>query len=134
METGWALRFRNLEEDEEGSPVQAWMFFGGFLVFPVWWVGGWVWRVPRTRELSVDGRGHAHAHGAEGEQGQGHGEGDLQTRGNVSVRVEKGVMLDDPKIEFDAKSWRFRCRVMSIVSLFTYIPFIVLVAVFVGRR
>lgn len=96
METGWALRFRNLEEDEEGSPVQAWMFFVGFLVFPVWWVGGWVWRVPRTRELSVDGRGHGH--GVVGEQG--HEEGGLQARGDVSVRVEKGVMLDDPKIEF----------------------------------
>ena len=34
----------------------------------------------------------------------------------------------------DARSWRFRCRVMSAISLFTYIPFIVLVAVFVPRN
>ena len=33
----------------------------------------------------------------------------------------------------DARSWRFRCRVMSVISLFTYIPFIVLVAIFVPR-
>ncbi|ETW82199.1 hypothetical protein HETIRDRAFT_475671 [Heterobasidion irregulare TC 32-1] len=46
---------------------------------------------------------------------------------------EKAVTLDDPQIEFDAKSWRFRCRVMSVLSLFTYVPFIVLVAVFVPR-
>lgn len=88
-----------MEEDEEGSPVQAWMFFLGFLVFPVWWVGGWVWRVPRTRELSVDGRGQGHGQagtrvGSEGEQGP------VRAVGDAGGRVEKGVMLDDPKIEF----------------------------------
>jgi hypothetical protein len=33
----------------------------------------------------------------------------------------------------DAKSWRFRCRVLSVVSLFTYVPFIVLLVIFVRR-
>lgn len=47
---------------------------------------------------------------------------------------QKSVVLDDPQVEHDAKSWRFRCRIMSVVSLFTYIPFIVLVAVLVPRR
>lgn len=43
------------------------------------------------------------------------------------------VVLDDPQVEFDAKSWRIRCRVMAVVSFMTYVPFIVLVAVFVPR-
>lgn len=46
METGWALRFRTAEE--EGSPVQAWLFYLAFVPFPLWWVGA-VWRVPQTR-------------------------------------------------------------------------------------
>ncbi len=63
--------------------------------------------------------------------------------------VEKAVVLDDPQVEFgeqplfilitlgmdltvvlDAKSWRFRCRIMTGISFITYIPFIVLVAIF----
>jgi hypothetical protein len=46
METGWALRFRTVEED--GSPVQAWLFYVGLVPFPLWWIGA-VWRVPQTR-------------------------------------------------------------------------------------
>ncbi|KAI0320945.1 hypothetical protein OF83DRAFT_1205868 [Amylostereum chailletii] len=99
LETGWALRVR--EEEEEGSPVQAWLFYVAFVLFPLWWVAS-VWRTPRTREVG-------------------------------GTDTEKAVTLDDPQIEFDAKSWRFRCRVMAVVSLFTYIPFIVLVAIFAGR-
>lgn len=85
-----------------GSPVHAWLFFLGFVLFPVWWVAGFVVGIPETRRI-------------------GGGE------------VEKGVVLDDPQVESDARSWRARCRVLSVVSLFTYIPFIVLVAVFVPR-
>ncbi|KAG2131772.1 hypothetical protein DEU56DRAFT_450119 [Suillus clintonianus] len=95
-ETPWTLHFR--EEDEPGSPVHAWYFFLGFILFPLWWIAALL-RTPRTRVV-----------------------GD-----------EKGVSLDDPQIEHDAKAWRFRCRVMSVVSLFTYIPFIILVVLFVGR-
>ncbi|PFH54024.1 hypothetical protein AMATHDRAFT_136255 [Amanita thiersii Skay4041] len=47
--------------------------------------------------------------------------------------VEKGVVLDDPQVEHDSKSWRMRCRVMAVISFFTYIPFIILVAVFAPR-
>ena len=46
METGWALRFRTVEE--EGSPIHAWVFYLGLVVFPLWWIGA-VWRVPQTR-------------------------------------------------------------------------------------
>lgn len=40
---------------------------------------------------------------------------------------------DDECVDVDAKTWRFRCRVMSVVSLFTYTPFIILVVFFVRR-
>jgi hypothetical protein len=33
----------------------------------------------------------------------------------------------------DARSWRLRCRIMAIISLFTYIPFIVCIAIFAGH-
>lgn len=79
-----------------GSPPLSWLFFLGFLVFPIWWVASFT-RIPRTRLLGSE---------------------------------EKGVLLDDPQLEYDARSWRKRCRVMSILSFFTYIPFIILVAVF----
>ena len=42
--------------------------------------------------------------------------------------------VSEDVVVIDARSWRFRCRVMSVISLFTYIPFIVLVAVFVPRN
>ncbi|KAG9315703.1 hypothetical protein JVU11DRAFT_3350 [Chiua virens] len=99
-DTPWGLRFAT--EDEPGSPIQAWCFFIGFLLFPVWWIAALFLRVPTTR-IAGD------------------------------VDAEKGVAIDDPQIEHDAKSWRFRCRVMAVVSFFTYIPFIVLVAIFAPR-
>ncbi|KAF7967761.1 hypothetical protein HWV62_33211 [Athelia sp. TMB] len=99
--TGWALRVRDRAGEEEGSPAQAWLFFVGFVVFPLWWLAG-VMRTPETRKIG-------------------------------GSDVEKAVVVDDPQVERDAKAWRFRCRVMSVISLFTYIPFIVLVAVFAPR-
>ncbi|KAI9573521.1 hypothetical protein HD554DRAFT_2056736 [Boletus coccyginus] len=99
-DTPWGLRFAT--EDEPGSPIQAWCFFFGFLLFLVWWIAGLFLRVPKTRIA-----------------------GDIDP--------EKGVAIDDPQIEHDAKIWRFRCRVMAAVSLFTYVPFIVLVTIFAPR-
>jgi hypothetical protein len=49
--------------------------------------------------------------------------------GDISSVVDYFFFISPP----DAKSWRFRCRVMSVVSLLTYVPFIVLVAVFVPK-
>jgi len=108
-------RNENVEEQKEenltplgwyeggGSPLHAWLFFIGFIVFPLWWIAS-VTKIPRTRRIEG------------GHDGQ------------------KSVVLDDPQVEHDAKSWRFRCRIMSVVSLFTYIPFIILIAIFVPRR
>ena len=116
METGWALRFRTSEE--EGSPVHAWMFYIALVLFPLWWIAA-LWRVPKTRVVG-------------------------------GTDTEKAVPLDDPQVEFgalrcafvyvcwlslndrwtDARSWRFRCRVMAAISLVTYVPFVVCVAIF----
>ena len=41
--------------------------------------------------------------------------------------------LKQPFSFSDAKSWRKRCRIMAGTSLVTYIPFIVLVAIFAWR-
>jgi hypothetical protein len=97
--TGWALRRR--DDEEERSPAQAWLFFIGFVLFPVWWLAS-VMGTPETRRVG-------------------------------GSDVEKEVVVDDPQVERDAKAWRFRCRVMAVISLFTYIPFIVLVAIFAPR-
>ncbi|PPQ84282.1 hypothetical protein CVT25_013220 [Psilocybe cyanescens] len=109
--TPWTLSFpSHVQEDESrwsragwvergGSPLHAWLFFIGFIVFPLWWIAALFIPIPPTRRLG-------------------------------GTDAEKGVILDDPQVEHDTKSWRTRCRVMAIVSVFTYIPFIVLVAVF----
>ncbi|EIW52420.1 uncharacterized protein TRAVEDRAFT_40715 [Trametes versicolor FP-101664 SS1] len=97
--TPWSLELRN--PDQEGSPVHAWFFFIGFVLFPLWYVASF-WRIPQTRQVG-------------------------------GSDTEKAVTLDDPQVEHDARSWRRRCRIMSVVSLLTYIPFIVLVAIFVPR-
>lgn len=104
--------------------MQAWLFYFALVPFPLWFVGA-VWRVPHTRVVG-------------------------------GTDNEKAVPLDDPQVEFgasfvfvvflfgrerahvmyvstDAQSWRFRCRVMAFVSLFTYVPFIVCIAIFAGR-
>lgn len=51
-----------------GSPLHAWMFFFGFVLFPLWWAAAFL-RVPKTRSVG----------GSE---------------------VEKGVVLDDPQLEY----------------------------------
>lgn len=106
MHTPWSLRRRNVDAGEEGSPLQAWLFYLGFLTLIAWFIGAF-WRVPRTRVLKEGGGGDE----------------------------EKGreVLVDDPQVEFDARRWRVRCRVMSVVGVCTYVPFVVLVGVFVGR-
>lgn len=100
-DTEWGLRFAT--EDEPSSPSQAWLFFIGFILFPLWWIAAFCIPIPKTR-----------------------------TAGDANL--EKAVtVIDDPQIEHDAKSWRLRCRVMAVVSVFTYIPFIALVAIFARR-
>ncbi|KAJ6574006.1 hypothetical protein DFH09DRAFT_1151660 [Mycena vulgaris] len=110
--TGWALSVGELDlrgadrwrrwTEAGGSPLHAWLFFLGFLLFPVWWAAAFI-RVLRTRRV-------------------GKGKADSQ------------VVLDDPQLEFDARTWRTRCRIMAAVSCVTYVPFIILIAVFTRHR
>ena len=46
--TPWTLRRDSPEE--AGSPAHAWMFFIGFVLFPLWWVASF-WRIPPTRRV-----------------------------------------------------------------------------------
>ena len=46
--TSWGLRFRT--EFEDGSPIHAWFFFLGFILFPIWWLAS-VWQIPQTRSV-----------------------------------------------------------------------------------
>jgi len=46
--TPWGLRLRT--EVEDGSPIHAWFFFLGFILFPLWWLAS-VWRIPQTRSV-----------------------------------------------------------------------------------
>ena len=46
--TPWSLRFRS--SDEEGSPRHAWIFFIGFILYPLWWVAAFLPR-PETRRV-----------------------------------------------------------------------------------
>lgn len=52
-----------------GSSFHAWLFFIGFVLFPLWWIAALLIPIPRTRTL-----------------------------GGV-VDAEKGVILDDPQLE-----------------------------------
>ncbi|GJE92638.1 hypothetical protein PsYK624_087930 [Phanerochaete sordida] len=97
--TPWVPRVGSA--DEEGSSLHAWIFFAGFLLFPLWWIASFL-PIPETRRVGY-------------------------------TDTEKGVTVDDPQVEHDARTWRFRCRIMSVVALFTYIPFIILVAIFAPR-
>ncbi|KAL5482382.1 hypothetical protein ACEPAI_8976 [Sanghuangporus weigelae] len=53
-----------------------------------------------------------------------------QTR-MVGTDTEKAVVVDDPFYEREARAWRLRCRVASALFFVTYVPVIVLLAVFV---
>lgn len=55
-----------------GSPIHAWLFFLGFIFFPLWWIAGIFVGIPKTRRLGA---------GAPG---------------------EKSVVLDDPQVEHGA--------------------------------
>jgi len=48
--TGWTLHFASKGEPGTGSPMHAWCFFVGFVIFPLWWVASF-WRTPKTRRV-----------------------------------------------------------------------------------
>lgn len=46
--TSWVLHWRN--DDEDGSVIQAWLFFVGFILFPLWWYASFA-PIPKTRRV-----------------------------------------------------------------------------------
>lgn len=48
---GWSLR--RPTEDEDGSPIHAWLFWLGLIFPPCWWVAS-LWRIPQTRMVGAD--------------------------------------------------------------------------------
>ncbi|KAJ7081568.1 hypothetical protein B0H15DRAFT_786298 [Mycena belliarum] len=119
--TGWGLVLaRPSREGDDGraSPAHAWFFFGGFVLFPLWWAAACA-PVPQ-------------AAAGPGEKWEGQVGDDVQREYGVSVSRIAGDGVADG-CWLDARTWRTRCRVMAGVSVVTYVPFIVLVAVFVPR-
>jgi len=51
----------------------------------------------------------------------------------VGIDVEKAIVVDDPQVEREARAWRLRCRIATGIFFFTYVPVIVLIAVFATR-
>ncbi|CAE6426516.1 unnamed protein product [Rhizoctonia solani] len=87
-------------------PLQGWCFLVGFLVPFVWWYA-------------------AFARAERGYFGGGIWRRDVESQWE-GVRTD--VHRDDGRI--DAHTWRFRCRLMAVVSIVVYVPVIVLAAVF----
>lgn len=63
--TNWALSFPSEAEtgsrwkwdswvERGGSPLHAWIFFIGFLLFPLWWAAALFIGIPKTRRLGGD--------------------------------------------------------------------------------
>ncbi|KAF8527000.1 hypothetical protein BU17DRAFT_82519 [Hysterangium stoloniferum] len=105
----WTGGARKLGEDGRRMfPLQGWAFIVGFLFFPLWWLAAILpVRLGWGRRVgSQDGKG---------------------------VWTEEELALRET-LEYDvAYAWRKRCRIMSFLGLFVYVPIIVLLAVFVPR-
>lgn len=48
---GWTLKFSS--GGEPGSPMQAWCFWVGFVLPPIWWLAAF-WSIPETRIVGAD--------------------------------------------------------------------------------
>ncbi|KAF8577473.1 hypothetical protein K439DRAFT_553051 [Ramaria rubella] len=106
--TGGARKPEGAEELRRTLPLQGWAFIVGFAIFPLWWIAavapvGWGWGW--TKGLQ-DGKG-------------AWSEEDLAAREVMEYDV--------------AYTWRQRCRLMSLLGLFVYVPLVVLLAVLVPR-
>ncbi|CAE6431936.1 unnamed protein product [Rhizoctonia solani] len=91
---------------QDKLPLQGWCFLVGFFIPFVWWYA-------------------AFARAEKGYYGGGVWARDVESQWE-GVRTD--VHRADDRI--DAHTWRFRCRLMSVVSIVVYVPVIVLAAVF----
>jgi len=113
---GWKVRFRGLRlehipDQETGTaaqqplqtPINGLLFYPGFLFPPFWWIASFMKWSPFDPQIASEKRWSP-------------------------WRVQLARDLD-----MSAKTWRDRSRVMALVSLVTYLPLIVLLAVFIPK-
>ncbi|KAF8688098.1 hypothetical protein RHS03_09794, partial [Rhizoctonia solani] len=91
---------------QDKLPLQGWCFLVGFVIPFVWWYA-------------------AFSRAEKGYYGGGIWSRDVETQWE-GVRTD--IHRDDGRI--DAHTWRFRCRLMTVLSIVIYVPVIVLAAVF----
>lgn len=114
---GWSLH--RPTEEEDGSPIHAWLFWFGFFFPPLWWIAS-LWRIPQTRVVGTDT-----------EKATVLVDDPQVERGKEFVVPIVGVRFND--FQTEARTWRIRCRVASFAFFFTYAPVIILLAVFAPR-
>lgn len=122
---GWRLR-RRTPEGDAGSPVHAWCFWLGLLFPPLWWIASFM-PIPHTRVVGA-GVGAA-------EKGipvdDPHDERGM--RFLLTTIKSRSSVLNYSLIFTEARIWRRRCRIFSVVFFVTYAPVIILLAVFATR-
>jgi hypothetical protein len=102
--------------DRDEMPIQAWLFIAGFLIAPCWWVGTLL--PVRRSQPSHEGE----------DKGK-----NVPTVG-LAARSNSGLWADATEFdEVQARMWRFRCFVATILSTFAYVPIIVCAVVFSKR-
>jgi hypothetical protein len=111
-DTGWALRFRTSEEED--SPVHACIFISPLCYFR--FGGSLPFSACRRRGSSAGRTRRRWCHWM------------TLRSGSVHSRIVYAAGVRSTCT--DARSWRFRCRVMETISLVTYVPLIVFVAIF----
>ncbi|KAI4522250.1 hypothetical protein K525DRAFT_199262 [Schizophyllum commune Loenen D] len=103
------------------APRSAWLFFVGFVLFPAWWLGGLLPAKPRPCVFGT----HSDAEQLVG---------DVESVAATRRESKRGsILVNNAQPEHDARSWQFRCRVLGAISLVTYVPFIVCLAIFAPR-
>jgi len=113
---GWKIKFKGLQHDqlvEEGAgavhlselstPTTGLLFYPGFLFPPLWWIGSFLFGPKFDSQVASD-----------------------QKWSSLRVQLARDQ-------ELSAKVWRDRCRFAALVSLVTYLPLIVLLAVFIPK-
>ncbi|KAG8814334.1 hypothetical protein FRC17_001195 [Serendipita sp. 399] len=98
--------------DREEMPIQAWLFLAGFIIAPCWWAA---LLIPVRRRQAIGEKGIAPTLG-------------------VLERSNSGLWTDPAEFdEVQARLWRKRCLIATVVSTVIYVPIIVCAVVFSRR-
>jgi len=113
---GWTVhvrgkRLEQIQDQEAGSfhlaqlqtPTSGLLFYPGFLFPPLWWIGSFLRGEKFDSQMASKSR---------------------WTSWRVQLAREQAL---------SASIWRDRCRFMALISLVTYLPVIVLLAVFIPK-